>query len=66
MGPVHNNAQKGDAIVDSICITFTIITNFCKTEAVPFPISLLECSEAEKVWCCPSAVGLCLHLELLK
>ena len=44
----------------------TIIVIFCKREDVPFPKCILECAEAEDVWYCSSAMGLCLHLELLK
>lgn len=66
VGPVDNSAQKKDAIVDSIIIIITIIINFCKREDVPFHSPLLEYSEAREVWYCSSAMGLCLHLELLK
>lgn len=37
-----------------------------KREDVAFPNPLLEYSEAEEVWYCSSAMGFCLHLELLK
>lgn len=66
MGPDHNTAQKEDAVVASVRVIITITLNFCKTEDIPFRTSLLEYSDAEEVWCCSSAMGLCLHLELLK